>query len=138
MASSPPAAAPADGPAAPAASPPSAITASSKTAGASTTKKDKTSKPASKSPERKMATRPLRPAPYYYYVDHSRDADDDALTPLTPALSVPNFVTKLHAILTKEGLDHIVGWMPHGRSWKIHDQVSQCTTVDIFTRFHGS
>jgi hypothetical protein len=65
----------------------------------------------------------LNPAPYFYYVDHSRDIDDDPLSPLSPALSVPNFVIKLHAILIREDLSDVIAWMPHGRSWKILNQV---------------
>jgi hypothetical protein len=67
--------------------------------------------------------RMLNPAPYFYYVDHSRDIDDDPLSPLSPALSVPNFVIKLHAILIREDLSDVIAWMPHGRSWKILNQV---------------
>ena len=67
--------------------------------------------------------RMLNPAPYFYYVDHSRDLDDNPLLPLSPALSVPNFVIKLHAILICEDLSDVIAWMPHGRSWKILNQV---------------
>ncbi|KAL3785626.1 hypothetical protein ACHAW5_003406 [Stephanodiscus triporus] len=58
----------------------------------------------------------------FYYIDHSRDVDDDPLSPLSPALSVPNFVIKLHAILICESLSDVIAWMPHGRSWKILNQ----------------
>lgn len=67
--------------------------------------------------------RVLNPNPYFYYIDHSRDVDDDPLSPLSPALSVPNFVIKLHAILICESLSDVIAWMPHGRSWKILNQV---------------
>jgi hypothetical protein len=67
--------------------------------------------------------RMLNPAPYFYYVDHSRDIDDDPLSPLSPVLSIPNFVIKLHAILIREDLSDVIAWMPHGRSWKILNQV---------------
>ncbi|KAL3826224.1 hypothetical protein ACHAXA_006252 [Cyclostephanos tholiformis] len=66
--------------------------------------------------------RVLNPSPYFYYIDHSRGSDDDPLAPLSPALSVPNFVIKLHAILICESLSNIISWMPHGRSWKILNQ----------------
>jgi len=76
----------------------------------------------------------LNPAPYFYYVDHSRDIDDDPLSPLSPALSVPNFVVKLHAILIRESLSDVIAWMPHGRSWKILNQVSFLTQhLSFFT-----
>lgn len=67
--------------------------------------------------------RMLNPAPYFYYVDHSRDINDDSLSLLSPALSVPNFVIKLHAILIREDLSDVIAWMPHGRSWRILNQV---------------
>lgn len=70
--------------------------------------------------------RELRPSPYFHYVDRSRDADADPLGALSPALSAPNFVIKLHAILIREELQGVVDWMPHGRSWKILDQVGVC------------
>ncbi|KAL7534693.1 hypothetical protein ACHAXR_009380 [Thalassiosira sp. AJA248-18] len=66
--------------------------------------------------------RELKPAPYFYYVDHSQDVDDDPLAPLSPALSVPNFVIKLHAILIVESLSGVIEWMPHGRSFMILNQ----------------
>ena len=67
--------------------------------------------------------RMLNPAPYFYYVDHSRDLDDNPISPLSPAISVPNFAIKLHAILIREDLSDVIAWMPHGRSWKILNQV---------------
>ena len=33
----------------------------------------------------------LKPAPYFYYTDHSLEQDDDPLTPITAAGSVPTF-----------------------------------------------
>ena len=33
----------------------------------------------------------LKPAPYFYYTDHSLEADDDPLTPLTTAGRIPTF-----------------------------------------------
>ena len=33
----------------------------------------------------------LRPAPYFYYTDHSLEEDDDPLTPITTSGSVPTF-----------------------------------------------
>jgi hypothetical protein len=67
--------------------------------------------------------RVLNPYPYFYYIDHSRDVDDDPLAPLSPAMSVPNFVIKLHAMLICESLSDVIAWMPHGRSWQILNQV---------------
>lgn len=61
----------------------------------------------------------LKPYPFYYYVDHSRDVDDDPMTPLTPPGRVPNFPAKMHAILSRDDLSDIISWMPHGRSWRI-------------------
>ncbi|KAL7466755.1 hypothetical protein ACHAXS_007112, partial [Conticribra weissflogii] len=64
-------------------------------------------------------SRELRPAPYYYYIDHSRDRDEDPTSPLSQPLYAPNFAAKMHAILIREELSDIITWMPHGRSWKI-------------------
>lgn len=61
----------------------------------------------------------LKPAPYFYYTDHSLEQDDDPLTPITAAGSVPTFPAKMHAILTNPALADVVGWAPHGRSWRI-------------------
>ena len=33
----------------------------------------------------------LKPAPFFYYTDHSREQDEDPLTPVTSAGSVPTF-----------------------------------------------
>ena len=32
------------------------------------------------------------------------------------------FPAKLHAILSTPGYDHIIRWMPHGRSWRVIDK----------------
>jgi len=69
----------------------------------------------------KRSSRLLKPAPYFYYIDRSRDPDEDPITPITPPLYVPSFVAKMHAILIREDLSDIICWMPHGRSWNISD-----------------
>lgn len=61
----------------------------------------------------------LRPAPYFYYRDHSTEADEDPLTPLTAAGHVPCFPAKMHAILASPDLNDIVAWDDHGRSFRI-------------------
>ncbi|KAL3774633.1 hypothetical protein ACHAW5_009576 [Stephanodiscus triporus] len=62
----------------------------------------------------------LKPAPYFYYSDHSLDVDDDPLMPITAVGCVPTFpATEMHAILTNPALADVVGWAPHGRSWRI-------------------
>ena len=76
-------------------------------------------------------SRELKPTPYFYYIDHSRDADEDPLAPLSPALSVPNFVFKLHAILIRDSLSGIIEWMPHGRSWKSLNKVKHESLPDL-------
>jgi HSF-type DNA-binding len=63
--------------------------------------------------------RELKPAPYFYYRDHSMEADPDPLTPLTPPGRVPNFPAKMHAILSRKDFADIVAWLPHGRSWRV-------------------
>jgi hypothetical protein len=61
----------------------------------------------------------LKPAPYFYYSDHSLEEDTDPLTPITTSGHVPTFPAKMHAILTNPKLNDIVAWAPHGRSWII-------------------
>ena len=68
--------------------------------------------------------RELKPAPFFYYRDHSQEVDENPHLPLVPLMSVPNFVMKLHAMLSCDSLSNVIAWMPHGRSWKILDQVS--------------
>ena len=63
----------------------------------------------------------LKPYPYFFYVDYSTEPDEDPLTPLTPPGRVPNFPSKMHAILAREDLKGIICWLPHGRAWKVHD-----------------
>lgn len=61
----------------------------------------------------------LKPAPYFYYSDHSLEEDNDPLTPITASGHVPTFPAKMHAILTNPRLNDIVAWAEHGRSWTI-------------------
>ncbi|KAL3808850.1 hypothetical protein ACHAXA_007029 [Cyclostephanos tholiformis] len=61
----------------------------------------------------------LKPAPFFYYSDHSLELDDDPLMPITAVGSVPTFPAKMLAILTNPALADVVGWAPHGRSWRI-------------------
>ena len=89
---------------------------SSSTTTSSASKKRKVTK--------RQENRVLNPSPYFYYIDHSHLVDDDPLTPLATTLSVPNFVVKLHAILIRDSLSDVISWMPHGRSWRILNQVS--------------
>lgn len=63
----------------------------------------------------------LKPYPYFYYVDYSTEPDKDPLTPLTPPGRVPNFPSKMHAMLAREDLKGIICWLPHGRAWKVND-----------------
>ncbi|KAL7487803.1 hypothetical protein ACHAW6_013387 [Cyclotella cf. meneghiniana] len=60
-----------------------------------------------------------RPAPYFFYTDHSLEEDDDPFTPITAAGHIPCFPAKMHAILSNPELHHIVAWAPHGRCWRI-------------------
>lgn len=59
-------------------------------------------------------------APYFYYKDYSHVKDPDPNTPVTAPGRIPNFPAKMFAILSRPELAHIVSWMPHGRSWKVH------------------
>jgi hypothetical protein len=71
-------------------------------------------------PDKRIASkRTLRPAPFFYYQDFSTCEDPDPLTPPTPPGLVPNFLAKMHAILSRPDLSDIIAWMPHGRSWRV-------------------
>jgi len=55
-------------------------------------------------------------APYFLYRDLStlpRPNQDSKPR-------IPNFPTKMMHMLSRPDLAHIVSWMPHGRSWKVH------------------
>ena len=64
----------------------------------------------------------LKPPPFFYYIDHSQERDTDPPTLLTESGQIPSFPAKMHAILSKPNLKHIVAWDDHGRSFKILDQ----------------
>lgn len=68
---------------------------------------------------RVFAAPELKPAPYFYYSDHSLEEDPDPLIPITASGHVPTFPAKMHAILTNPNLNDIVAWGDHGRSWTI-------------------
>jgi hypothetical protein len=77
-------------------------------------------------PRRKTARPPvdfvppvLKPAPYFYYTDRSREVDADPIALLTTSGQVPTFPVKMHAILHNPDLKHIIAWDSHGRSFKI-------------------
>ena len=61
----------------------------------------------------------FKPFPFFYYRDYSCVEDPDPCQHLTPPGRVPNFVAKMHAILSRSDLSEIIGWLPHGRSWMI-------------------
>ena len=60
----------------------------------------------------------LQPYPFFYYRDFSRvkDPNPSARNSLKGA---NNFPVKMHIILNDPELEDIVGWLPHGRSWRI-------------------
>lgn len=61
----------------------------------------------------------LRPFPYFHYRDFSHVPDPDPLAPLTAPGRVPNFPAKMHSILSRQDLAHIVCWNDHGRAWRV-------------------
>jgi len=61
----------------------------------------------------------LKPFPFFHYRDFSRVEDPDPCQSLTPPGRVPNFVAKMHAILSRSDLSEIICWLSHGRSWMI-------------------
>lgn len=79
--------------------------------------------------ELSVDTQKMAPSPYFYYVDHSEEVDEDLLTPLTPPYRIVNFLIKLFCILNRDDLRHIIKWLPHGRSWRIIDPVEFELTV---------
>lgn len=61
-----------------------------------------------------------------YSTEAPKNGEEYLVRPEAP-LRTPNaaFPLKLHETLTiieQDGLDHVIGWMPHGRSFKIHKQ----------------
>jgi hypothetical protein len=58
--------------------------------------------------------------PYFEYVDFSGLADPDPPKSLTAPGRIPTFPAKMIDILSRPELAHIISWMPHGRSWKVH------------------
>jgi hypothetical protein len=66
-----------------------------------------------------LTSKVLKPYPYFYYRDFSRVPDPDPLIPLTGPGHLPKFPAKMHSILSRDDLSHIVCWMPHGRSWRV-------------------
>ena len=85
-------------------------------------------KRAAKSPEtaaggtkehKEVPAEPPRPYPYFFYTDHSREADPDSLTPVTQRDRTPCFPMKMHAILSNPKLANIIAWDDHGRSFRI-------------------
>lgn len=53
------------------------------------------------------------------YKDQSKTVDPDPLSPITAPGRVANFPAKLHAILARRDLSHIITWLPHGRAWTV-------------------
>jgi len=61
-----------------------------------------------------------KPAPFFYYVDRSREEEEDPNSPILPHGLRLNLPCKMHVILDQADLADVVSWMPHGRSWRIH------------------
>ena len=66
-----------------------------------------------------MSELKLAPYPFYCYTDHSRDLDIKRQSLKDQAGHVPNFLLKLHAILSDPNLTSIISWDTHGRSFRI-------------------
>jgi len=67
--------------------------------------------------------------PYFNYVDHSLENDDEPLVFLVPPSRVATFPVKLHVILSRKDFSHVICWMPHGRSWRLVDPVEFEMTI---------
>ena len=73
------------------------------------------------------------PSPSYQYTDYGQVPDEDTRKLLEhPLVAPPNcnasneasilsqkFPVKLYSILARQEFQHIIAWLPHGRSWKI-------------------
>jgi hypothetical protein len=75
--------------------------------------------------ERAEKSRPMNAvkeakAPFFFYRNFSGLSDPDPSKPVTASGRIPNFPAKMMAILSRPDLAHIISWMPHGRSWKVH------------------
>lgn len=64
----------------------------------------------------------LEAVQFYSYKDLAGLHDEDPSQPLISEDRIATFPIKMMQILTRPELHHIVSWMPHGRSWKVHKQ----------------
>lgn len=60
--------------------------------------------------------------PFYDYEDYSQQEDRHPWAAVTEPGTEPTFPSILHAILIRRDLNHVIAWMPHGRSWKVLDE----------------
>mmetsp|Transcript_10375 Transcript_10375/g.14640 ORF Transcript_10375/g.14640 Transcript_10375/m.14640 type:complete len:470 (+) Transcript_10375:174-1583(+) len=51
----------------------------------------------------------------------STHSESGALSPNSSAIRVQKLPAKLNAMLSNPEFQHIISWMPHGRSWKVHN-----------------
>mmetsp|Transcript_662 Transcript_662/g.1349 ORF Transcript_662/g.1349 Transcript_662/m.1349 type:complete len:497 (+) Transcript_662:200-1690(+) len=65
----------------------------------------------------------------YSQVQVAPDSEEDASKGKKESRTNPNFPAKLHAILSNPGYQHIICWMPHGRSWNIVDKYLLTTVI---------
>jgi hypothetical protein len=61
---------------------------------------------------------PPKPYPFFYYKEFSRAQDPDPTQTLNTSKG-HSFPWKMHMILNDPQFEHIVAWVPHGRSWRI-------------------
>ena len=67
----------------------------------------------------KRQTQELKPHPFFYYEDFSKEEDPDPMTSLTYPGRAPNFPAKMHAILNRDDFCDVISWLPHGRAWRV-------------------
>ena len=68
---------------------------------------------------KEVPAEPPRPYPYFFYIDHFREADPDPFMPVTQPGRTPCFLMKMHALLSNTKLADIIAWDDHGRSFRI-------------------
>ena len=62
------------------------------------------------------------PAPIKQHIERTEDLLSPAILKMASSAKEPTFPVKLHMILSNPAFDDIITWLPHGRSWTIHNQ----------------
>lgn len=57
----------------------------------------------------------------YSHIEPTHAHPTSVMSPNSSAIRVQKLPAKLNAMLSIPGYQHIISWMPHGRSWKVHN-----------------